>query len=273
MIRETSSTEQSEHKINVVGINISVTSYGGVVSAVRSWVGQTSPFARYICVTSVHGIITARTNAELRQSLSTADIATPDGMPVVWAMRSFGVRGQQRVYGPTLMFHLCEALAADRLAIYLYGGKPEVLPILGDQLRKKIPGLMVAGAYSPPFRPLTTSEDEEVVRMIEESGAAVVFVGISTPKQEIWMLNHRHRFPGKVLVGVGAAFDFHAGSLRQAPPWMQGAGLEWLFRLLMEPARLWRRYLLTTPRFLPLWGAQKLRALAGTTAVFHLIHK
>jgi N-acetylglucosaminyldiphosphoundecaprenol N-acetyl-beta-D-mannosaminyltransferase len=257
--------KQTMRRVSVIGVEISATTYDDVVSAVKLWLtpgmARGNRCARYVCVTSVHGIITARQDAELRTILNTADIATPDGMPVVWALRSFGVKGQGRVYGPTLMLRLCEALASAGHGVFLYGGKSQVLPILCERLQTRIPALQILGAYSPPFRPLTAEEDRYVIDMIRGSNAAVVFVGIGTPKQEKWMAQHRRQFPGKVMVGVGAAFDFHAGCVCQAPEWMQKAGFEWLFRLLMEPGRLWKRYLLVTPRFLPLWGLQKVQSL------------
>lgn len=246
-------------------MQVSATNYNEVVGLVETWAAEPRAealgVAKYICVTSVHGIITARHDPELRISINAAEIATPDGMPVVWALRSFGAKGQDRVYGPTLMLRLCEALASAGHGIFLYGGRPEVLPSLCERLHRRIPRLTISGSYSPPFRPLKTDEDRFVVDMIRASGAALIFVGISTPKQEKWMAEHRQCLPGKIMVGVGAAFDFHAGRVRQAPDWVQRRGLEWLFRLLMEPRRLWRRYLLTTPQFLPLWGLQKLRTL------------
>lgn len=215
--------------------------------------------ARYICVTSVHGVVMAQDDPEIARILNEADIATPDGMPLVWAMRSFGWRSQQRVYGPTLLLEICREAACSGQRIFLYGGRDESLPVLATKLRERFPGLIVAGAFAPPFRPLTTEEDEAVQGMIRESNADLVFIGISTPKQEKWMYEHRECFPGVTMIGVGAAFDFHAGRTKQAPSWMQRNGLEWLFRLAMEPRRLWKRYLLITPRFLPLWAMQKFR--------------
>ncbi len=256
---------QHMRKLNVIGAEISVTSYEEVVHLVGHWLSGSASAgenrAKYICVTSVHGIVTARQDPEFRRVLNGADVATPDGMPVVWALRSFGANGQQRVYGPTLMLRLCEAAAECGQRVFLYGGLPEVLPALCEQLHHKYPELMIVGTYSPPFRRLTVTEDESVKRRIRDSGADLVFVGISTPKQENWMAAHQWDFPGKVLVGVGAAFDFHAKRVRQASAWMQRAGLEWFFRLLMEPARLWRRYLFVTPQFLPLWALQKMGIL------------
>jgi N-acetylglucosaminyldiphosphoundecaprenol N-acetyl-beta-D-mannosaminyltransferase len=252
-------------KLNVIGTDISVTSYEEVVDLVGHWLSGNASAgenrAKYICVTSVHGIVTARHDPEFRRVLNGADVATPDGMPVVWALRSFGASGQQRVYGPTLMLRLCEAAAHRGQRVFLYGGRPEVVPALCGQLHLKYPEMMIVGTYSPPFRPLTEAEDESVKRLICDSGADLVFIGISTPKQENWMAAHQWDFSGKVLVGVGAAFDFHANRVRQAPAWMQRSGLEWFFRLLTEPGRLWRRYLFVTPQFLPLWALQKMGVL------------
>lgn len=253
------------HKFNIIGTAVSATSYEEVVDAVGNWVSEDTSArasrAKYICVTSVHGIVTGRQDPEFRGVLNGADVVTPDGMPVVWALRSFGAKGQQRVYGPTLMLRLCEAAGRHRHRIFLYGGRPEVLTALCQNLNARYPELMIVGTYSPPFRPLTSVEDEHIKQIISDSEADLVFIGISTPKQEKWMAAHRWDFPGKVLIGVGAAFDFHAKRVLQAPSWMQRAGLEWLFRLFMEPARLWKRYLLITPQFLPLWALQKMGIL------------
>jgi len=199
----------------------------------------------------------ARKDPQIARYLNAADIATPDGMPVVWALRSFGYPNQQRVYGPSLMLEICRRAAALGHRVFFYGAREETLAALKQRLKQRFPDLSIAGSYAPPFRALTSQEEEDVQRRIRESNADIVFVGISTPKQERWMYEHRHSFPGVTLIGVGAAFDIHAGHLRQAPAWMQRRGLEWLFRLSVEPRRLWRRYLLTTPLFLPLWAKQR----------------
>lgn len=251
----------------VAGIGISKTSYAEVVALCRQWAEErrATPSAegpseaRYICVTSVHGVIMGQDDPEIASILNKAEIATPDGMPLVWAIRSLGFKEQERVYGPTLMLELCRSAEAEGQRIFLYGGREETLPLLTAHLLRDFPRLQIAGVYSPPFRPLTHEEDLLVQAKIRESDADLVFVGISSPKQEKWMYAHRICFPGVTMVGVGAAFDFHAGRTRQAPPWMQRRGLEWLFRLSVEPRRLWRRYVLITPRFLPLWAMQKIR--------------
>lgn len=245
----------------VVSTYISKTSYFEVVDLCIQWAlerrSATRQTAHYICVVSVHGIILARDEPEFAKILNEADIATPDGMPVVWALRSFGAHEQQRVYGPTLMLELCSSAAKSGLRIFLYGGRPATLAALKAKLQEKFPAVLIAGSYSPPFRPLTDVEDEYVIKLIRQSDADIVFVGIGTPKQENWMYRHRNAFPGVTLISVGAAFDFHAGHTKQAPAWVQRAGLEWFFRLMTEPARLWKRYLLVTPRFVPLWAMQK----------------
>jgi N-acetylglucosaminyldiphosphoundecaprenol N-acetyl-beta-D-mannosaminyltransferase len=260
-------------KTNVLGVGITPTSYEEVVCLCDRWLSnrnnrrvlpgfeRSSARTRYIAVTSVHGIITSVLNPSVRRCINRADVATPDGMPVVWALRSFGCKGQQRVYGPTLTLALCAMAEKRGHSIFLYGSRPETLDSLRDNLLLQYPNLRIAGSFSPPFRPLTEDESAEILQRITDSGAAFVFVGLSTPKQELWMAAHARQLDGMVLVGVGAAFDFHAGKLPQAPGWMQRSGLEWLFRLLAEPRRLWRRYLLVTPLFLPLWGLQRLGIL------------
>jgi N-acetylglucosaminyldiphosphoundecaprenol N-acetyl-beta-D-mannosaminyltransferase len=245
---------------SVLGVGISATSYAQVCEYCARWVEQArassaSP-SRYICVADVRSIMTARSDSRFRRMLNSSDLTTPDGMPVVWAMRSFGKRAQARVYGPTLMLALCEQAASRGHRVFLYGARHETLQMLRTNLLAKLPKLEIAGMYGPPFRPLTPGEDREVTARIRASGAELLFVGISTPKQEAWMSAHLESLPGVVMLGVGAAFDFHAGRVRQAPGWMQRNGLEWFHRLMMEPRRLWRRYLLQTPLFLPLWFLQ-----------------
>jgi N-acetylglucosaminyldiphosphoundecaprenol N-acetyl-beta-D-mannosaminyltransferase len=260
-------------KYPVVGVGLSATSYAEVVQKCSSWIERrrmwstsgapvkSAPRARYICVTSVHGVMLARADATVKHVLNRADIATPDGMPLVWALRSFGSANQKRVYGPNLMLAICEDAAKRGYRIFLYGGREEYTPLLRGNLIERFPALRIAGCYSPPFRPLTPIEEEDVQAMIRQSDADLILVGISTPKQDLWMHAHLESFPGVVMIGVGAAFDFHAGRVKQAPGWVQNAGLEWFFRLLMEPSRLWKRYLFVTPWFLPLWAMQKLGLL------------
>jgi N-acetylglucosaminyldiphosphoundecaprenol N-acetyl-beta-D-mannosaminyltransferase len=267
------STPALPRKRPVLGVGISTTSYEEVVRVCEAWISQRRSWtdggepsqaislSHFVCVVSVHGVITARDDRDFHNVLNNADIATPDGMPLVWALRSFGESAQQRVYGPNLMLHLCAMAARVGARVFLYGGRPDTLAALQTYLGKRFPELRICGVFSPPFRPLTPEEDKEIRNTIRQSGADLLFVGMSTPKQDHWMMAHQDIHPALVMVGVGAAFDFHAGRVPQAPSWVQRAGLEWLFRLMVEPGRLWKRYLLLTPRFLPLWGMQKLGLL------------
>ncbi|MBI1356926.1 MAG: WecB/TagA/CpsF family glycosyltransferase [Acidobacteria bacterium] len=263
-VRNEKQAAQAPQKQNVLGVGISATSYEEATAVCGSWVEQRRAAVkqglevpgRYVAVTSVHGIVNAVSQPDIQAILNGADMATPDGMPVVWALRSFGHKAQQRVYGPTLMLHVCAQAARFGHRIFLYGGRTETLPVLVQNLKARFPGIQIVDSYSPPFRPLTPEEDADCIRRIREADADIVFVGISTPKQERWMADHKAKLPGVVMFGVGAAFDFHAGRVEQAPGWMQRSGLEWFFRLTREPKRLWRRYVLETPRFLPLWAMQ-----------------
>jgi N-acetylglucosaminyldiphosphoundecaprenol N-acetyl-beta-D-mannosaminyltransferase len=186
---------------------------------------------------------------ELLEIHNRAGMVTPDGMPLVWAARYAGCRETGRVYGPDLMLATCERAAQEGWRSYFYGGAPGVADELAARLQDRFPGMPVVGTFSPPFRPLTAEESAEIVSRINDSGADLVWVGLSTPKQERWMAAHRDDLRAAVLLGVGAAFDFHAGRVRQAPSWMQRSGLEWVFRLAVEPRRLWRRYLRNNPAF------------------------
>jgi N-acetylglucosaminyldiphosphoundecaprenol N-acetyl-beta-D-mannosaminyltransferase len=181
-----------------------------------------------------------------------ADLITPDGRPLVWALRSLGVRDATQVRGTDLTTHVVERAAREGIPIGLYGGTPELLETFVRILESRYPGVLVVCQIAPPFRPLTPEEDEAVTKEILSSGARILFVGIGCPKQERWMKTHKGRIPA-VMLGVGAAFDFHTGRVRQAPGWMQVAGLEWLFRLLMDPKRLWKRYAKHNPRFVALF--------------------
>ena len=180
-----------------------------------------------------------------------ADLVTPDGMPLVWIMRAKGARDQERVYGPTLMLHVLETAARESIPVGFYGSGPEVVKQLVKKLHMRYEFLNVAFSYSPPFRAMSPEEDMEIVEQINQSGVRILFVGLGCPKQELWMAEHRGRVRA-VMLGVGAAFDFHAGLKPHAPTWLQRLGLEWLFRFLIEPRRLWKRYLYHNPRFIVL---------------------
>lgn len=233
----------------ILGYHVHPTNYLCATNQVIEWAEGSQQ--RYVCAANVHMVMEAWDDPSFRQVVNSADMVTPDGMPLVWMLRLKGEKKQQRVYGPTLMLRVLEMAANKQIPVGFYGGKPEVLDRLVSQSQRKYPALKVVYAFSPPFRPLSLEEDDEVCQEIQKSGARILFVGLGCPKQEHWMFNHRDQIPG-VMLGVGAAFDFHAGVMRQAPGWMQKAGLEWLFRLIKEPGRLWKRYLLNNPRFIVL---------------------
>lgn len=239
----------------LLGVGVSATSYGEVLALCRDWIEHPADRARSISLLTVHAVMTAAFDRRYRAVLNSSNVAATDGMPLVWALRSFGFRKQPRVYGPDLMLALCEQSAQLAHPIFLYGGRDETLSVLKRNLTDRFCQLNISDAYAPPFRPLTLDEDRSCVRRIVASGAKIVFVGIGTPKQDQWMASHVDKLPGVVLLGVGAAFDFHAGFVRQAPRWMQRSGLEWFFRLLMEPRRLWKRYMLN-PLFLAMWALE-----------------
>jgi N-acetylglucosaminyldiphosphoundecaprenol N-acetyl-beta-D-mannosaminyltransferase len=214
----------------------------------------------YVTAAAVNLVMSAQEDPETRAAVLAATLAVPDGQPLVWALRALGHTGATRVYGPDLMVHFCARAARSGTAIYLYGGRtPEALELLERRLRERFAGLQIVGGYSPPFRALTAEEQERVIAEIDASGAAVVWVGTGQPKQEKWMHEMRPRLSAPLLVGVGAAFDFHAGLVPQAPRWMQRSGLEWVYRLAREPGRLWRRYARYNPRFLMGFLRQYLR--------------
>jgi N-acetylglucosaminyldiphosphoundecaprenol N-acetyl-beta-D-mannosaminyltransferase len=202
--------------------------------------------------------MTAHWQPAYRQVLNQAALVTPDGMPLVWGMRLLGIQHQPRVYGPDLMLAWCDRAAQTGLPIYLYGGTEALLTTLVANLQHQFPGLPIAGHYAPPFRPLTPTEAKADTDRITASGARVVFVGLGCPKQEYWMAQQMGQIPA-VMIGVGAAFNFHSGQVAQAPRWMMKFGLEWLYRFTQEPGRLWQRYLINNPAFLALFTLQLLR--------------
>ena len=241
---------------NILGMRVDATSYDDATQRVLAWAANNE--SRSVCVANVHMTMEAFDSPEFREIVNSADLVTPDGMPLVWMLRRLGVPTQERVYGPELTLRICEAAAQRAVPVGFYGGSERALAAMVENLKARFPSLQVAYAYSPPFRPLTLEEDDQIVNAINASGARILFVGLGCPKQERWLAAHRGRVQA-VMLGVGAAFDFHAGTVRQAPPWMQRAGLEWFFRLLMEPRRLWRRYFKHNPRFMVLATAQLLK--------------
>jgi len=236
-------------------MRVDATSYAHASEQVVSW--SRDLVARFVCVANIHMTMECFDSVAFRRVVNSADLITPDGMPLVWALRLLGVRGQSRVYGPTLMLHVCKLAAREDVAVGFYGGSPEGCTGVVREMKARFPDLEVAYAYSPPFRALTPAEDATVVADIVGSGARILFVGLGCPKQELWMAEHKDRLP-LVQLGVGAAFDFHSGLVKQAPAWLQNIGMEWAFRLAMEPRRLWKRYFKHNPRFVFLFTLQLL---------------
>jgi len=234
-------------RVDVLGVGVSAVDMTGAVSQVLGWIERGE--SQYVCVTGVHGVMEAQTDPELLRIHNESGLTTPDGMPMVWCSHRAGAEHVERVYGPDLMLEILAVAARRGWTSFLYGGKEGVPELLADRLRERFPDLQIVGTYSPPFRELTDEEADDIVDRINKTKPNLVWVGLSTPKQEHWMARHIDRLDANALLGVGAAFDIHAGLLPQAPPWMQRRGLEWLYRLVKEPRRLWRRYLGNNPRF------------------------
>lgn len=249
----------------VLGAPIDALSWDETLAQLLMWARCCE--SRYVCICNVHSVVTATQDTEYGRVVNEADMATPDGAPVAWMLRRLGNVGQQRINGPDLMWRYCEQnqnldsrLREDDGGVFFYGSTEETLAVLKNKLLAAFPNLKIAGAISPPFRALTPDEDDAIVAKINASGAGVVWVSLGCPKQELWMAAHRGRI-NAVMIGVGAAFDYHAGTIKRAPEWMQDCGLEWLHRLVSEPRRLWKRYLVTNTLFV--LGAAKQLIKAG----------
>lgn len=232
---------------NVLDVQISALNMQSAVQVIENWIDTRDP--NYVCICTVHTVMECQRDSALRDAVNQAGIRTPDGMPLVWLSRQAGHDHVSRVYGPDLMLELTRRSTETGHRHFFYGGAPGVSEALADRLSDRFPGLNVAGIHTPPMLPVGAVESEDTIRMINESGADVVWVGLGTPKQDWWVANHRKLLNAPVLIAVGAAFDFHTGRVRQAPEWMQRNGLEWLFRLSQDPKRLWRRYILDNGRF------------------------
>lgn len=231
----------------VLGMRVDGTSYRETAEAIADLVSAGE--GGVVCVSNVHMVMEAFDDPEFQEIVNSADLVTPDGVPLVWALRLLGVETAERVYGPSLLPMVCDLARERGLSVGFYGGSVEVLDELVRRMGKRFPGLDVSFAWAPPFRELDAEKDQKIIDGIEASGTDILFVGLGCPKQERWIAGHRNSL-SCVMLGVGAAFDFYAGHKAQAPKWMQAAGLEWLFRLCREPRRLWRRYLYHNPRFL-----------------------
>lgn len=244
-------TSSSIPRVNVLGVGVSSVNMTLALDTIDDWIERRDQ--HYVCVTGVHGVMESQRDPDLRRIHNRAGLVTPDGMPMVWLSWLHHQRQVDRVYGPDLMLACCARSVRRGYRHFFYGGADGVADRLAARLRARFPGLQTVGTYTPPFRRLTEVEDEQLVRLIDEAEPDIVWVGLSTPKQERWMAEHVERLSAPVLIGVGAAFDFNAGLKRQAPRLIQRAGLEWLFRLTTEPRRLWKRYLTNNPAFV--WKA------------------
>ena len=247
----------------VLGMRVDGTNYAEAVEAItdRAIMGSGAT----VCVSSVNMVMEAVDTADFRRIVNSADLVTPDGVPLVWALRALGVARATRVYGPALTTQLCRRAEVLDIPVGFYGGSPDVLDTLVGRVATRFPGLRIVFASSPPFRELSQEEDESAIAAILASGVQILFVGLGCPKQERWMAAHREHLPC-ALVGVGAAFDFLAGAKPQAPGWMGRSGLEWLFRLCTEPRRLWRRYLIGNPRFVAHFARQWLATVRSPSS-------
>ena len=251
------SDDEKGPRVMILGVPIDPIDMPAALARMGAWIAARE--AQYVCCAPAHAVMECVDHPELRAVYEQSGMTTPDGMPVVWLCRWYGFDSTQRVYGPDLLLAACAEGLEQGWRHYFYGGAPGVAERLAERLRERFPSIQIVGVESPPFRALSAEEDAQAVERLRRSGADIVWVGIGSPRQEQWMAAHRGQVGAPVLVGVGAAFDFLSGYKPQAPRWMQRSGLEWLFRLVSEPGRLWRRYVLGYPRFVVLVAAQLLR--------------
>jgi N-acetylglucosaminyldiphosphoundecaprenol N-acetyl-beta-D-mannosaminyltransferase len=247
-------------RANILGVGVSAINIPIAIDTFAQWIATRS--RNYACVTGVHGVMESHRDPVLRAIHNRAGLVTPDGMPLVWIARALGHSQVARVYGPDLMLAVCERSIESGWRHFFYGGAQGIPELLALRLAERFPGLQVAGTCSPPFRALTAAEDRAIVERINAAAPDIVWVGISTPKQERWMAEHVGRIDAPVMVGCGAAFDFHAGVKQQAPRWMMRVGLEWAYRMATEPRRLGPRYLINNPMFVGLMLRQLVRRIA-----------
>lgn len=251
MAEEISVTEEIPVE-NVIGVPVSALSLKKQIDKMIEWAKARK--SRSVCIANVHMLIEAHRNPQFEQVLREADLVAPDGMPLVWMLKLLGVRGQDRVAGLDVLAGLCEASSQEGVSIYFVGSQQEILDRMRVRLEQEYPKLKIAGMEPLPFRPLTSSEDEKLMEKLEQSGAGIVLISLGCPKQERWMAEHKGKVKG-VMVGLGGAFPVYAGILKRAPVIVRVSGFEWLYRLIQEPQRLWRRYSSTIPVFM--WLAFK----------------
>jgi N-acetylglucosaminyldiphosphoundecaprenol N-acetyl-beta-D-mannosaminyltransferase len=236
-------------RVNVLGVGVSAINIPMALEQIDLWI-KGRDVKTYVTVSGVHGVMESQRDEAIRRMHNDAGMVTPDGMPLVWLGKMAGHKHMDRVYGPDLMLALMEKSQKEGFRHYFYGGADGVPELLKRKLEEKYPGIQIVGTYSPPFRALTQEEDAQIVQMINDTRPDIVWIGLSTPKQEKWMSAHVGRISAPVMIGVGAAFDFHAGLKSQAPRAIQRSGFEWLYRLITEPRRLWKRYLVNNPLFI-----------------------
>jgi N-acetylglucosaminyldiphosphoundecaprenol N-acetyl-beta-D-mannosaminyltransferase len=234
---------------NVLGVKVSAVNLKAAVDLADRWI-QSKKCCGYVCAAGVHGVMEALRDCDLRQALNKAVINVPDGMPMTWIGRIQGLQEMDRVFGPDLMLAMCRLSVERGYRNFLYGGKPGVAELLCESLRKRFPGLRVVGTYTPPFRDLTPEEEKNVLFQVQESQPDILWVGLSTPKQDRFMAQYVDYLRVPLMFGVGAAFDFHTGRIRDCSAWVKRAGLQWLHRLIQDPKHLWKRYLRNNPAFL-----------------------
>jgi N-acetylglucosaminyldiphosphoundecaprenol N-acetyl-beta-D-mannosaminyltransferase len=243
--------------VNILGVPIAAINIREAVEKIEECIQSGKQI--YVTVTGVHGIMESQYHDEVKRIHRAAGMCVPDGMPTVWVGKLQGYKNMDRVYGPDLMLEVIRRSVEKGYTHFFYGGKEGVPELLTDRFVERFPLLKIVGMLSPPFGPMSEEEESKLHDLIEKLSPDILWVGLSTPKQERWMAAHVGKLNAKVMIGVGAAFDFHAGLVRQAPHWIQRIGLEWFFRLCVEPRRLWRRYLYNNPRFVLLMLLQLLR--------------
>jgi N-acetylglucosaminyldiphosphoundecaprenol N-acetyl-beta-D-mannosaminyltransferase len=241
-----SAPQSSAHSCSVLGMRIDEYNYDSASAKLKSWCDGTS---RYVCCSTVHMVMESYDSGEFQNFVNSADMVVSDGVPIVWVTRMLGLKNQARVFAPTLTLKLCEMAARENIPVGFYGSSQRVIDDLVKAASSLYPGLKVAYAYSPPFRALTREEDDKIVEEIGRSGARLLFVGLGCPKQERWMFEHKGRVPA-VMLGVGWTFDVMSGHSEMAPVWIQNIGMEWFYRLVRNPRKLWKRHLKNNPRFI-----------------------
>lgn len=253
-----SQTHPDIPRISILGVGVSPINMDIAVEHIERWID--SDARQYVCIRDVNGIMESRRDERVHRAHRDAGLVTPDGMPIVWLLKLAGMPNVSRVYGPDLMLRMFDESQHKGYKHFLYGSTNNVLNRLRESLQQEFPKVAIVGTYAPPPRAAGMIENDVIIERINSSGADIVWVGLGTPKQELWMADHRARLNAAALIGVGAAFDFHAGVIRQAPAFLQRLGFEWFFRMAMEPRRLGKRYLRNVPEFLALLVVEKLRS-------------